>query len=51
MEGWERRENKYLAAQVVTKEIYLVDGLFVAEDAELIKTIPLSRVEAEDVLF
>ena len=29
----------------------LVDGLFVAEDAELIKAIPLSQAKAEDVLF
>ena len=29
----------------------LVDGLFNEEDAELVKSIPLSHVEAEDVLF
>ena len=28
-----------------------MDGLFVAEDAELIKAIPLSQAKAEDVLF
>ena len=29
----------------------LVDGLFAAEDAEIIKAIPLSWVRIEDVLF
>ena len=29
----------------------LVDGLFNEEDAELVKSVPLSHVEAEDVLF
>ena len=28
-----------------------MDGLFVAEDAEIIKAIPLSCVRMEDVLF
>ena len=29
----------------------LVDGLFNEEDVELVKSVPLSHVEAEDVLF
>ena len=29
----------------------MVDGLFVAKDAKLIKAIPLSQAKAEDVLF
>lgn len=29
----------------------MVDGIFAPAEAELIKTIPLSRIEAEDSLF
>ena len=28
-----------------------MDGLFNEEDVELVKSVPLSHVEAEDVLF
>ena len=52
IENFEHNTVSYLIDQT-TKQWHtdLVDGLFVEEDVELIKKIPLSRTVKEDVLY
>ena len=52
LEGWEETTvNVLINEENRTWNRHLIDGLFVSEEAELVKKIPLSRHSVEDKVF